>query len=230
MDAVLFCSHPEADQAKGCGNSCPGRLYQRYRLALLCTVAIILSQSVICPAFAYDFAYERNSESSYFLVAADTMSDPRFRQTVLIVTKHSRSGNVGLILNKPTKMSLAEMFPDNPYLRGMSDSIYHGGPIRHQSLIYMFQAAEHPPNAIHIHEDIYLSYDPSSIADHLQGASPGLDLRIYAGFASWAPGQLESEVARGDWFKVRTDTSKLFQKNPRKLWGQLIATLYGSWI
>ncbi len=55
-------------------------------------------------------------------------------------------------------------------------------------------------------------------------------MQAYAGYAGWAPGQLEGEVKRGDWSLVEADVETLFSKSPETMWRELNRQASGLWV
>ncbi len=58
----------------------------------------------------------------------------------------------------------------------------------------------------------------------------GEDFRVYAGYAGWAPGQLEREIDRGDWHVLNADAETVFDKKPDAIWPELIERASAQWV
>jgi putative transcriptional regulator len=147
------------------------------------------------------------------LVAKPGLADPNFRETVVLVTQTADSSTVGVILNRPT-----------PRKRDQTgEPIYFGGPVMPEVLVALY-AAERAPEAaaFHVLKDVYLTMHPQNI-----DALPGKRFRLFAGFAGWAPGQLQSELARDGWFVLPARAELLFRRDTRGMWDELVRKARG---
>jgi putative transcriptional regulator len=160
--------------------------------------------------------------NAIFLVAKREIGDPRFRETVVLVTQPNQGGPWGVIVNKPLEHRLAEVFPDHEALKGKKDVIYFGGPVAPQGLVVLLRAEKMPPNALRVLKDVYFIGNPDVIDELLQRGDPTRGLRVYAGYSGWGPGQLQNELARGDWYVVPADAETVFEKPSRSIWPELI--------
>ncbi|MGE5617131.1 MAG: YqgE/AlgH family protein, partial [Bacillota bacterium] len=68
----------------------------------------------------------------------------------------------------------------------------------------------------------YLSSDRELLDKLFQRDRPLEDVRVYAGHAGWAPGQLEREIARGDWYLAPADAHTIFDARPEAMWPALL--------
>jgi putative transcriptional regulator len=160
--------------------------------------------------------------NSIFIVANRELADPNFRQTVVLVTHIGEAGPVGVIVNRPTQIPLNRVFPKNKALGARSESVYFGGPVSPFTLIYLFRAATKPPLAVQLFQDVCMSANIDLLEKLLTRPEPTKDLRVYTGYAGWAPGQLEAEIERGDWYVTSTDLETVFSKPPETIWPELI--------
>jgi putative transcriptional regulator len=149
--------------------------------------------------------------SGILLVAKPGLVDPNFRETVMVVTRAPDASTVGVILNRPTQKRL-DKFPD---------PVYAGGPVMREVLVAMFAADEPPTDAaFEVLPHIYLTMHPRTIDALI--ARPGARVRLFTGFAGWAPQQLESEMAQGAWHALRATEAVLFRKDTGGLWRELV--------
>jgi putative transcriptional regulator len=155
------------------------------------------------------------------LVARPELSDPNFRRTVVLVTRHAHGGAVGVILNRPTAVPLKEVFPAHPHLAARADVLYRGGPVSGETLVFVFRSSAPPPNALRVLEDVYMSLDRGLLEAMVARPDPG-ELRVYAGYAGWAPGQLEAEIHHGGWHVLDADPTTIFRADPQTLWPTLL--------
>jgi putative transcriptional regulator len=165
-------------------------------------------------------AAERDA-SGIFLVAKREMRDPRFRESVVLVTLPGEGGPVGVIINKPLEHRLAEVFPGHAKLKDRKDVLYFGGPVAPEGLVVLLRAEQAPPNALRVLKDVYFVTDRDAVERLLEREDPMQGLRVYAGYAGWAPGQLQNELARGDWHVAPADAGTVFEKPSRGIWPEL---------
>jgi putative transcriptional regulator len=151
------------------------------------------------------------------LVAKPSLVDPNFRETVVLVTQAPDGSTVGVILNRPSETRSEKS----------REPIFAGGPVMREVLIALY-AAESPPRAaaFQVTQGIYLSMHPAN-NDPLP-TSPGQRVRFFAGFAGWAPGQLERELQLGAWFVLPVTDDLLFRADTRGLWKELTEKARGS--
>ena len=166
-------------------------------------------------------AAAQDRPNGVLLVARPELTDPNFAQTVVLVTRHAHGGAVGVILNRPTALGLAEAFPSLEGLRGRRDAVFQGGPVARGAAAFVFRSSERPREALHVLGDVWLSLDPGLLQRLLAGPPPPA-LRVYAGYAGWAPGQLEAEIHHGGWHVLDADAATIFEAEPRTMWRTLL--------
>lgn len=156
-----------------------------------------------------------------FLVAKDELVDPNFHQTVVLVTQAPGAGPIGVVINRPTGVPVSKALPGVKGLENVEDTVFFGGPVARNVLAFVFRSPEPRKEAVAVMEGVYLSFDKALLAELLARDKPMEGLRIYAGHAGWAPGQLEAEVARGFWSSARPDARAIFGSRPETLWPDL---------
>jgi putative transcriptional regulator len=102
------------------------------------------------------------------------------------------------------------------------DQLYYGGPVSLDSLVFVFRAPVMAREALHVTDDVYLSMSPEILAGLLRRDAPTQDLRVFRGYAGWAPGQIEAEIARGDWHVLAAEPDVIFSEEPDRLWEEMI--------
>ena len=178
---------------------------------------LLLLLGFVLPTFGDD----AQPTKSILLVARKNLPDPFFRDSVVLITKQGGPAPVGVIVNKPTEITLASALPDIERLRSREEKLFFGGPVRRQELVVLFRATVPPKDAIEVLEGVYMSSSGELLRELLGRENRGNDLRVFAGYAAWSPGQLESEIARGDWYLARADATTVFEKKPETLWQEL---------
>ncbi|NJD30366.1 MAG: YqgE/AlgH family protein [Gammaproteobacteria bacterium] len=131
---------------------------------------------------------------------------------------HLADGPVGVIVNRPTAMTVAELFPDMERLAKIRDKVYFGGPVAFGTVWFLFRAAKPTDHAVEAFDGVYLSADRDLLLRLLGREKPMEGLRIFIGHAGWAPGQLEAEIARGDWTRRRVESGAVFTHDDEHPW------------
>ena len=157
--------------------------------------------------------------SSFLLVASKQMADPRFRKTVLLVTRHGNTGPIGVIVNRPRDITLDQLFPAYPSAK--KHGLFYGGPVNPGQAFYLVRGGDAVEGAIAISKNVYLAFDMSLLGELLSGKRRYTDLRVMHGLASWAPGQLEREIKLGSWFVMQLDEDVIFDRPPAEMWQEL---------
>ena len=160
--------------------------------------------------------------NAIFLVAKRELNDPNFRETVVLVTQPLRGAPFGVIINRPLNQTLAEVFPDQPSLKGRKEVLYFGGPVGRQGLVFLVRSPKPPQGAMMVLRNVFFTSDVALIEKLFQRKDPLAGLRVFAGYSGWAPGQLQNEIARGGWHIVPADAESVFDKDPAGLWLELI--------
>lgn len=165
-------------------------------------------------------AAEALDSRSVLLVAAEGMADPRFRQSVVLVTRHGRNrATVGVIVNRALDVALDRVFPE--LTQAAQHRLHYGGPVAAGQIVFMVRSEAAPAAAIPLAERLFLSSDSDSLRQLLGAPTPASRLRVFNGFASWAPDQLEGEIDRGDWYLLPVDADLLFSDPLDALWEKL---------
>lgn len=158
-----------------------------------------------------------------FLVAARSIRDPRFRKTVILILKYDRSGAVGLVVNIPTGISLSSAFPKVTELRKRRDKIFIGGPVSVNKVFLLIRTKKAPEGSLRVFRHTYVSSSMSVLKSMALHERKGDRFRVFAGYAGWAPGQLERELASGSWYVMDADEKLVFSKDTSLLWQELIS-------
>jgi putative transcriptional regulator len=108
--------------------------------------------------------------------------------------------------------------------------VFIGGPVGRDELRLLLRSEQGPPRAARVLRDVYLASEPDTVQWILQEGSDQTGFRAYLGYAGWAPGQLEAELARGDWSLGEGSADLIFEVAPGGLWQQLDRALGGQWV
>jgi putative transcriptional regulator len=156
------------------------------------------------------------------LVATPALGDPNFDRTVVLVLEHTAEGAVGVVLNRPSATDLVEAGADWggwDLLAAAPTVVFVGGPVSRNAVICLGHAST-------AEVDGYQSLLPPLGLLDLAGPPPvGGEveaIRLFAGYAGWGEGQLESEIAEGAWFVVDAQPGDALTDDPGQLWAGVL--------
>lgn len=185
-------------------------------ITILLTALYILTNTLVAGS-----AEQRKAVSlkqGVLLIATPKLEDPNFIHTVILVVSYGREGAFGLIINRPSGIDLKKIFP---YLDGVADGaypVYLGGPVEQDNMSILFTTDTPPKGARKVSGNLYFAYDKNILVPELQHRNPNNKMRVYAGSAGWAHGQLEYEIMRGAWLTIEANQDIIFTENPFKVW------------
>lgn len=152
------------------------------------------------------------------LMAGAHLPDSDFADSVVLVMNNLAPAPVGIIINRPMPISVSRLFPDLNRLVQVRDKVYFGGPVEFGTVWFLFRATTPPEHAIEACDGVYLSADRELLLRLLSRDKPMDGLRIFVGHAGWAPGQLEAEIASGDWTLRRAEPQAIFNGKSEHPW------------
>ena len=132
-----------------------------------------------------------DSLRGHLLIAAPSLFD-YFRRSVVLLIDHSEEGAMGVVLGRESETRVADAVPDLAALAGEDAHVHLGGPVSPESVVALGEFEDPEQAGLQVVAGTG-TIDP----DHLEVEVRRL--RVYAGYAGWAPGQLEDEVEQGAW-------------------------------
>jgi zinc protease len=167
--------------------------------------------------------------SGVFIVATANLATSMFAESVILITRYERGGTMGVTVNRPSELTLSEAFPDIERLQEEEGNLYLGGPVEQRAAFVLVRSDRPQPGMQRVTEGIYFAHDLDPILQDPSWDLSGDSVRIFAGYAGWAPGQLEAEIERGDWIVAWEDPVVAFTRELRKLWRKLLQSWSGRW-
>jgi putative transcriptional regulator len=140
------------------------------------------------------------------LVATPNLSDPNFSQSVVLMLQHGEQGAIGLVLNRPSGTHLSAIWSqisDAPCSLDMP--VMTGGPVEGPLVILH---ADDELSERQVMQGVYFAAHKDLITQLL--AKGVLPMRIFAGYAGWGEGQLESEIEEGSWSMTEATREFIF--------------------
>lgn len=153
--------------------------------------------------------------SGSFLVAKSTLKDPSFVRTVVLLLKHEADGAFGLVVNRP---AAAEELPFPVFVGGPCES--EGMLMLHGQSEWAHHSEDDSPKAVA--PGIFIGDAECLTRVTLANEGHEYRYRVFVGYAGWGPGQLEGELASGDWAVVAANGNTLFDTPADEIWQQLL--------
>jgi putative transcriptional regulator len=142
----------------------------------------------------------------------------------VLIVEHSDEGALGLVLNRPSQTTIGEAVSELDELVGSDEALFIGGPVQPSALIVLAEFEDAQRAAVVAFEDVGVLGGE----DH-EDPPPTRRGRAFAGHAGWGPGQLESELERGDWILEPARREDAFSGTPDGLWASVLTRKGGSY-
>lgn len=162
------------------------------------------------------------------LVASRAIGDPRFYHSVVLLVRHDKKGAFGIVINRPIgTRKLAALLgateggqPDNTITGDIR--IFLGGPVEPEFGFVVHTAEYHRAGTVALGDGLAMTANKAVLRDigHKKGPAKYL---FALGYAGWGAGQLETEIARHDWFTTPADPALVFDSDRATLWERALA-------
>ncbi len=163
------------------------------------------------------FVHMAPSLSGRILISRPDSHDENFWATLTLILEHSDEGALGLVINRPSRLSMADAFPEWEEMSASPDVVFAGGPVDRDALIALGRSeGEDGAMALGAHP-VDLDAQPTLVA-----AEGITQVRVFAGYAGWGAGQLEGEIANHSWWVVDAKLEDLFTDDPARLWAKVL--------
>ncbi|MCL4290249.1 MAG: YqgE/AlgH family protein [Thermoleophilia bacterium] len=160
------------------------------------------------------------------LVASPALLDPNFRRAVVLVTEHTAEGAMGLVLNRPAPIAVADAVPHLACLVEEGAFVHVGGPVRRDAVVALAELDDLSQAAAVALDGI--AFLPADADPDALARSVGR-VRVYAGYSGWGQGQLESELAESAWIVVSAEPADVFYADADGLWAAVLRRQGGSY-
>jgi putative transcriptional regulator len=157
------------------------------------------------------------------LVTPSDAPDPTFAESVILLVKYDQESAVGLMINRRTTVPLSRALRNLKGAGQRSDSVYVGGPVETGSAMALVRSDAKPDAGVRVLERIYLIPSQPALEGALAGGRSAADLRVYAGYCGWGPGQLDNEMRLRAWYILDGSAALVFDPNPDTIWSRLIS-------
>ena len=167
------------------------------------------------------------------LVATPALVDPNFAHTVVLILDHDEDGTIGVVLNRPSSVTVGSVLPDWSVSVDPPEVLFEGGPVSTDAALAVAcvpQTEEPDPIGFRrlfgVTGIIDLDTPPEVLAPAVTR------LRVFAGYSGWGSGQLAGEIAEGSWYVVDSTTHDIFDAAPGQLWSAVLRRQPGelAWV
>jgi putative transcriptional regulator len=153
------------------------------------------------------------------LVATPLLGDPHFARTVVYLLEHDGGGTVGVVLNRPSHTPVGQVLPDWHDAVSGPAVVFGGGPVQPDGALCLGQLDDGVSGIREVVDGVStvdLDGDVTVVAPNARR------LRVFAGHAGWAPGQLDAELAEGAWWVLLGGPDDLFSDAPGSMWRRVL--------
>jgi putative transcriptional regulator len=166
-----------------------------------------------------------SSLAPVLLVSMPQMLDPNFARTVVLLAEYGKHGAFGLVVNRQMPEPAHEVIRPEPPMDIRKDvHLFVGGPVEPNRAWVLTAHRELDDAALEIMDGVYLSASPELIRHALQ-SSPDPQVRLVIGYAGWAPGQLDTELAASSWLLAPLHADLVFDTPVEAMWETAIRRL-----
>jgi putative transcriptional regulator len=165
-----------------------------------------------------------DSLRGHFLIAARHLRDPNFFKSVVFIVEHGAGGAMGLVVNRPSGVTVAAALVGHLELPETDDMVFFGGPVEPSGLFILHNGVGIDADEPEVVPGLYVGGSAEIFEEVVKRAvdgDPQIQFRIFSGCAGWSDGQLEGELSRNDWLVLPARHECVFSHNPYELWDNL---------
>lgn len=164
----------------------------------------------------------------HFLIASCRLRDPNFFKTVVLIVEHNDECAMGLIVNRPSSVTVSNAMSGHCDLPETGEMVYCGGPVEAGTYFVLHNTQELDEAEGPVCGGLFVGNSPAVFDEIVRQASTSnaMQFRVYSGCAGWGPDQLEGELERGDWFTVPASEEMVFHDDAYVVWDLLMRQVY----
>ncbi len=166
------------------------------------------------------------SLAGQLLLASPALHDPNFMRTVVLLGMHTEEGAMGVVLNRPSAVTVGEAVPQLEQVVSEQEPVYVGGPVQPNSIVFLAEFLDPTPAGLLVFGRIGFPAPDAGI-DELTEATARR--RVFAGYAGWGEGQLDAEIDQGDWIAQAALPEDVFTDLPEGLWSRVLTRKGGEY-
>jgi putative transcriptional regulator len=166
------------------------------------------------------------SLAGHLLLASPSLRDPNFARTVVLIGVHNEDGAMGVVLNRPSAVTVHEAVPQLEEAVDEREPVFVGGPVQPTSVVCLAEFLD--PSLAELLVLGRIGF-PSRGAGIGELASATARRRVFAGYAGWGDGQLDAEIGQGDWIAQAALPEDVFSEMPEDLWRTVLTRMGGRY-
>lgn len=169
-----------------------------------------------------------DSLANHFLIAMPNLRDPNFARTVALICEHTAEGAMGIVINRVTDLTLADVFQqmdiDGSHSAQRTRPVYVGGPVQGNRGFVLHEPVGRWESTLTVGGSIGVSTSRDIIAAIAANHGPERYL-LALGYAGWSPGQLEREIAENSWLAGPAERQIIFDTPAEARWEAAVKCL-----
>ncbi len=190
-------------------------------LLLLVLAPLVIALTWTASALGAESTAAATAPEAVILVATPQFRDPLYGGTILIAKPMEGGRHVGFILNRPTKYTLSDAFPEHSPSKRVRDPLYLGGPEEIDTVFALVNGHESPgKGSLQLGEDLYLATAAETVDRVIETLANRA--RFFVGAVWWRPGELKEELRRGVWYVFDPEPDLILPKKTEGLWQELV--------
>ena len=167
--------------------------------------------------------------TNQFLIAMPNLADPNFSETLTLICEHNDNGALGFVINRPAGIPLSDLLEQQGLafspMPGITDApLYQGGPVDIDRGFILHSPEKTWATTMKVSDDFAITSSRDIIESTLQGEGPK-DILYLLGYAGWAPGQLEEEMADNAWLTTGASADIVFHTPVEQRWKKAASQL-----
>jgi putative transcriptional regulator len=150
----------------------------------------------------------------HFLIAMPAMVDPHFARSLTFICEHNEQGALGVVVNRPIDMTLhalldqVEITPEGDAFKTVP--VHFGGPVQVDRGFVLHTPVGQWQSTLAVTDEIGLTTS-KDILQAVAGGNGPRQVLVTLGYAGWAAGQLEHEIAQNAWLTVQASPRIIFE-------------------
>jgi len=157
------------------------------------------------------------------LIAEPFLQGPYFSRSIVFLTECGEEGAVGFVLNKSSELYPDEVIED---LFNFKGELYVGGPVSSNTLHFLHTLGDKVPDSIKITDTLYWGGDFEVIKELVNaGEADYTQVKFFAGYSGWSPGQLEAEIDENSWVVADVKAELVMEIDVENIWKKTIEKL-----